>query len=320
MITLGSKGWMLDKLRFIPSLAMLRAFEAFGRLGSTRKAAQAIGIDHAVVSRHLHALEGELGTALVERKSGHDWLTPEGRDYHAQISVALTQLADATDNYRRREQGKLVIWCAAGIATSWLVPRLPDFREQYPEIDLDFRPSDRRVDFSTNEADSEIRYLLDSEIPGPNEQLRTTSLSRPDIFPVASPAYRDSIADRFRRVHDILSFPLLHMESTDYWCAWLGARGIAITTQDIPGQRMWNASLMLNAARHGQGIGIGNRFFVREWLDSGELVRLDPADEPQPPLALGGYHLIARETRWSSGSLSRFRQWLHKQIALAPID
>ena len=65
----------------VPPFAALRAFEAVGRLGGIRRAAEDLGTSHSIVSRHLQALEALTGAPLVDRKAGR--LTEAGARYHA---------------------------------------------------------------------------------------------------------------------------------------------------------------------------------------------------------------------------------------------
>jgi DNA-binding transcriptional LysR family regulator len=86
----------IDKLRDFPSFGSLKAFELIGRLGGIRKAAIALGIDHAAVSRHLRNLEDWAGTPLLDRCRGESTrLTPIGVRYHTRISAALCEIASA---------------------------------------------------------------------------------------------------------------------------------------------------------------------------------------------------------------------------------
>ncbi|WP_242402749.1 helix-turn-helix domain-containing protein [Komagataeibacter kakiaceti] len=57
----------MERRPHIPPLAALHAFMAYARTGGIRRAAVALGVDHAVVSRHLRDLEATLGTALRDR-------------------------------------------------------------------------------------------------------------------------------------------------------------------------------------------------------------------------------------------------------------
>ena len=109
---------------------MLRAFDAFGRAGGIRKAAQMLEVDHAVVSRHLSALEAFVGTALVDRSAGMRGLTSDGAEYHRRISAAFQDIANATLMLRKRHDQQLLVWCSPGFAYHWLSPRLSIFAAQ----------------------------------------------------------------------------------------------------------------------------------------------------------------------------------------------
>lgn len=79
-----------------PPYATLRAFEAVGRLGGIRRAALALGLDHAVVSRHLRALEEWAGVPLINRQRQPRILTEAGARYHERITRALEEIAQAS--------------------------------------------------------------------------------------------------------------------------------------------------------------------------------------------------------------------------------
>ena len=98
----------------LPPFAALRAFEAFGRHGKVRRAAAALGVSHAIVSRHLRALEDWLGVMLIDRV--HGGLTPAGADYHAMIAGAFDQMGRATERLRGHAGMRLEVWSMPGLA------------------------------------------------------------------------------------------------------------------------------------------------------------------------------------------------------------
>jgi len=296
----------------VPSLAMLRAFDIFGRLGGVRKTAQQMNIDHAVVSRHLRSLEAFMGTALIVRQGGDQWLTEDGAMYHARISAALREIADATTVLRRQHDKRMLVWCAPGFAFHWLTRRLPDFYERYPAIDLELRPTDAGPDFSTNQADADIRYVRGETMPESNS-LKIMEIARPRVFPVASPAYLASLGP-IRRAADLLDARLLHEDSTEEWCMWLQAQGVA-DSENVAGPRLWHAHLALDAARNGQGIALASRLLLADDLETGRLDKVRALDEPLHEVPLGSYAMFGREDRWHTIPMVRFRQWLSSTIS-----
>src|SRR5215468_5556457 len=90
----------LEKLNQLP-LNALRAFEAVGRRLSIKAAAEELAVTPGAVSQHIQRLELGLGCQLFLRRPGGLALTVPGADYHASVSAAFRQLADATRRLAR---------------------------------------------------------------------------------------------------------------------------------------------------------------------------------------------------------------------------
>ena len=300
----------------VPSLAMLRAFDAFGRSGGIRKAAKLLEVDHAVVSRHLAALEAHVGTALVERGHGAGHLTPDGAEYHRSIAAAFQDIASATQRLRKRHDRQLLIWCSPGLAFHWLSQRLPGFEVLVPEIALELRPMDYGPDFSITEADADIRYVRHGlPIPRPPAYCRWLELASPPVYPVASPMFAAQNAAHLAGPRSLMDLRLLHEESDSEWRQWLSAQGLALDPAPLAGPRLWHAHMMIEAARGGQGVALVNDFLARGDLAEGRLVRLEGHETAFAPVRLGAYHFTARMDRWYDERLARFRNWLEREAA-----
>lgn len=300
--------------RSVPSFAMLRAFDAFGRAGGIRKAAAMLGVDHAVVSRHLAALEAFVGTALIDRANGTRALTNDGAEYHRRVAAAFDEIASATRLLRKRDHHQLLIWCSPGFAFHWLSPRLSAFLAEDAPIAVELRPMDYGPDFAINEADGDIRYVRGID-PAPPPGCRSIELASPAVYPVASRGFADAVKNRLHSARDMLSMRLLHEESDAEWRMWFETQGIAMSPASIAGPRLWHAHVMLDAARSGQGVALANDFLASNDLRSGQLVRLEPGDEPFAPAVLGGYRFMARADRWNNAVVARFRNWLAQSTA-----
>ena len=302
----------MKALPAVPSLAMLRAFEAFGRAGGTRKAAQLLELHHAVVSRHLSALESFVGTALIDRSTGTHSLTADGAEYHRRISAALQEISNATLMLRKRNDQQLLVWCSPGLAYHWLSRRLSNFSLAHPDISLELRPMDYAPDMSINEADADIRYVRHDADATPSLACRWVELAAPPIYPVASPSFAADIAARLRSADDLLTMPLLHEESDLEWRLWLESQGVKPPASTIAGPRLWHAHVLLDAATSGQGIALTNDFLAHTERLNGRLVALQATQTPFKPVLLGSYRFAARADRWHSNALAIFRNWLTK--------
>ncbi|WP_116813633.1 LysR substrate-binding domain-containing protein [Steroidobacter cummioxidans] len=299
-----------DNPKSLPPFATMRAFEAVGRLCGVRRAAQALKLDHAVVSRHVRTLEEWAGVRLIHRVDGKTVLTEEGARYHARISTALAELNDASNELLlRNDESSLSICCVPGFAFEWLIPRLGAFQAANPNVKLELHATDEGPDFSRYEANVDIRY-----VPGDQPATRTSvsgvrsfEISRPPVFAVASP----ECAARLSYVStpaSLLDAPLLHEENESQWHLWFSEHGVATNDLALSGPRLWHAHMTLQAARRGQGVALANPFLLGDDLNAGRLVRL-PADYDRE-VTLGSYVFLARADQWQTPAVVRFRLWL----------
>lgn len=307
----GARAGASPARRLMPPFAALRAFEAVGRLGGIRRAAQELGVDHAAISRHLRGLEAWAGVKLVDRDQGGR-LTPEGAKYLSRISAALEEISRATvDLTRRGDDSRLVIWCVPGFAYRWLIRNLPDFNAAHPGFDLEVRPTDQAPDFARHEADADIRYIRDAAAAG-NGDVQTVQITRPTVFPAAAPAVAAQIGVG-AQVSDLLSQTLLHEVDDAEWREWLAARGVEVAER-LGGPRLWHAHLTLDAARRGQGVVLTNTLLAGDDIATGALVEL--AIEPsEPEIRFGAYVFGARKDRWRDPGIVKFRRWLEQAAA-----
>lgn len=301
--------------RALPPFAALRAFDAVARLGGVRKAAEALDLDHAVVSRHLRAIETWTGATLIERTRSGVSLSEDGLRYHRKIAVAIDTIAAATlDLMKQGDNSRLQIWCIPGFAFLWLMGRLSAFQAAHPGLDVELRPTDAGPDFGRHEADIDIRYAPTYGPPLPlAPNVRTVQIDTPAVIPLASPDYL-ARAPKIRRAEDFLDHPLIHEESFENWRAWLVGHGMTDVTE-VAGQRFWQAHLTVEAARRGAGIVLANHFLARDDLASGRLVEVTGEEGPFERLTLGSYLLVARADRWNAPPVARFRHWMLGLVA-----
>jgi LysR family glycine cleavage system transcriptional activator len=294
----------------LPPFATLRAFDAVGRFGGIRKAAQFLSIDHTVVSRHIRALETWLNVELYDRSNST--LTKAGGQYHMKVAAALLDLAVATKETSKWPAGELKISAIPGFGVNWLVRRLADFRSEHPDVDLEFRPSDDVPDLLRQEVDVDIRWVPDSLHLRLPKGVSSVVLGRPRAFCVASPDYLDRIQP-VEAVDDLLQTKLIHEQNTDQWRLWLTAHGQKVTSELI-GPRMWQAHAALQAARGGEGIALTNHFLVGDDLITGRLVAVGPRGNEGFPIEIGAYQFLAPETRWQQRPVALLRAWLLREM------
>jgi len=302
----------------LPPFAALRAFEAFGRHGKVRRTATALGVSHAIVSRHLAALEDWLGTMLVDRV--HGGLTAAGAEYHALIAPAFDQLCNATERARGDAGARLQVWSMPGLAYHWLTARLPDFGRRHPGMAVTLRPSDAAPDLNRHEAHADLRWWRDSDLAaGDHPAIVRQPVIRPRVFPVAHPAAPWLADHPVTRPADLLRLPLLHEDDDVEWQVWFAAHGVAPVLPP-PAARLWQAHMTLVAAREGQGVALTNAFLAAEDLATGRVVELGAGNPAFHPVALGAYYLTTHRDSGQTRPLRQFATWLTAMVAQCPPD
>lgn len=121
----------------LPPLSQLPAFEATVRLGSMTLAAEELGRTHSAISRQIRTLEEMLGLQLFDRSLSPLTPTAAGRTLYATTRVAFEAFDRCLSQIRPSTQQEIVtLGIGSSFATRWLVPRLPRFYAQNPEISV----------------------------------------------------------------------------------------------------------------------------------------------------------------------------------------
>lgn len=288
----------------LPPFAALRAFEAYGRAGSVRRAGELLGVDQAIVSRHLRALEDRIGVPLINRPRGG--LTTRGQEYHRDIAAAFAALEEATQHIVRAGQTSVRIWSVPGFAYHWLTERLGRFRALHPDIIVNLKPSDVAADFAKDDADADIRFIR-RDAAGVGPDTRCVELATPPVFAVASPA----LDIQATTVAELIDAPLLLEDNDIEWRLWFSSHGM--TFDQIPYvSQLWHAHLTLAAARAGQGIALANDFIAGRHLADGSLTRVG---SPPLPAAIIGAYMLLMPQRDETRPVALLREWLVAETA-----
>ncbi|TFV69118.1 transcriptional regulator GcvA [Bradyrhizobium frederickii] len=287
----------------LPSLNGLRAFEAAARHLSFTLAAAELNVTQTAISHQIRRLEEELGIRLFIRQNRALALTPEARDYLPGVRAAFNDLRLATDRLLRKDDDKvLTVSTLASLAAKWLLPRLTDFQEQHPGIDVRITTSTSLVDFQRDNVDAAIRYGR-GQWPG----LRADWLMADELFPVCSPSLLRGDKP-LRRPEDLRNHALLHTSNanSDDWRLWLTAAGLPADIARQPGITFDMIFMTIQAAIDGIGVAMGRTSYVQDDIAKGRLVV--PFKIALP--ADAGFYLVAPEGRRESPKLTAFRQWM----------
>jgi LysR family glycine cleavage system transcriptional activator len=285
----------------LPSLNGLRAFEAAARHLSFTLAASELNVTQTAISHQIRRLEEELGLRLFIRQNRALALTPEARDYLPGVRAAFNDLRLATDRLLRKDDDKvLTVSTIASLAAKWLLPRLTDFQERHPGIDVRITTSTSLVDFQRDNVDAAIRYGR-GQWPG----LRAEWLMADELFPVCSPSLlRGDKA--LRTPEDLKDHVLLHTNNSDDWRLWLTAAGLPAGISRQPGMTFDMTFMTVQAAIDGMGVAMGRTSYVQDDITKGRLV----VPFKIALTANAGFYLVSPEGRREAPKLAAFRQWV----------
>jgi DNA-binding transcriptional LysR family regulator len=138
----------------------LRVFHAVAEAGSFTHAGEMLRLSQSAVSRQISALEESLDTPLFHRHARGLVLTEQGEMLLRavrEITGKLRQTEALITESKSKPEGPLRITCTVGLGTTWLAPRIKEFVERYPHIELTLILSDNDLDLTLREADVAIR-------------------------------------------------------------------------------------------------------------------------------------------------------------------
>jgi len=256
----------------LTKLPHLITFEAASRNSNFTRTAEELGVTRVSVSRQIAELEQSIGAKLFYRDHRKVTLTQTGRALEAEIAPALHQIAGALRRVADMAgDSRLTVTTTSAFATYWLMPRLVDFSNLHPEIELNLVVSDRTLDLNTENIDIAIRYSKEQ----PREGIVTRFLQE-RVFPVVSPKYSANTA--LSDPADLLKENLLHLSGIyrpgARWPNWFRKNGI-VPPKAATGVVMNTYINMLQAAIAGQGIALAGNPLVDPYLADGSLIKLE---------------------------------------------
>ncbi len=138
----------------------LRVFHAVAEAGSFTHAGEVLKLSQSAVSRQISALEESLSTTLFHRHARGLILTEQGELLNQTVKEVFGKLAMTEamlTESKERPKGPLKVTTTVAFGSTWLTPRIREFLDLYPEIEMTLLLEDGELDLSMRQADVAIR-------------------------------------------------------------------------------------------------------------------------------------------------------------------
>jgi DNA-binding transcriptional LysR family regulator len=289
------------------------AMRVFSRVTERRSftlAAEDLGLPRSTVTDAVKQLERRLGVRLLQRTTRHVGPTLDGEAYYRRCLSILADVEDAEGAFAGiKPKGPLRIDVHGTLARHFVLPALPGFLEDYPEVQLHMSEGDRLADLVREGVDCVLRV----GVPKDSDMI-VRSVATLDEVTVASPAYiarfgRPTRLEVLARGHRMVGF---HSSATGTILP------LEFTVDGTPRNLMLPISISVNAAesyvaaaRLGLGLIQVPRYHVEPALRCGELVEVLTKHPPSPtPVSL-----LFPRNRQLSPRVRVFIEWVARQFA-----
>jgi len=138
----------------------LHIFARVAELASFTRAADSLGLPKASVSGAIQQLESQLGTQLLHRTTRKVQLTQDGQVFYERSKDLVSDMDDLENMFRQGSSGltgRLRVDMPHNLGRNLIIPRLPEFLQQHPQLHLELSSTDRRVDVIREGFDCVIR-------------------------------------------------------------------------------------------------------------------------------------------------------------------
>ncbi|TJW17526.1 MAG: LysR family transcriptional regulator [Mesorhizobium sp.] len=300
---------MRNLRQLLPSAGSLIVFEAAGRLSSFTAAGRELGMTQAAVSYSVRALEEQLGAKLFQRRHRQVSLTEAGERFHADVSLGLSHIRKSAEDLRLQTTGGHVTLAAStAFGSFWMMPRLQQFRDELPGIDLRIQTADRDLDIIAEGIPLGVR----GGEPKEWADYHALPLADEEIFPVVGTSYVAKFG-KPETVEELATHRLIHLEEpfreAASWDEWFASAGASLSGDAGRGLRINDYALVIQAVMEGQGIALGWRHLVERLLASGLLVRAT-----DHVMTTGkAFYVIWPKNRELSDNARKVRDWLAAQ-------
>lgn len=286
----------------------LRIFHAVAKAGSFTHAGELLNLSQSAVSRQIQTLEDSLRTPLFHRHARGLILTEQGeilynttQDISKQLNLIEGQIGDT----RQLATGPLVVTIAEFLGSTWLVPALHKFHENYPDIQLMMLFDDRVINLGMREADCGVRLMKPEQQDLIQKHLATLS-----FHVCASKSYleKNGVPKQLKNLHDhtMIGYPEFSVPPYEKPNWLLDTAGIKLDSPNIV--QMNSMYTVFKAVQHSIGIASLPDYLIRQ--DENIEIILPQVTRPDVDV-----YFVYPEERRNSKRIAAFRDFLIQNLA-----
>ncbi|MGF1705227.1 LysR substrate-binding domain-containing protein [Enterovibrio baiacu] len=284
----------------LPNLNSLRIFETVARHGNVRIAAEELNLTPSAVAQRIRRLEEELDHVLFLREARGVSLTEGGKVLFGEVARSLSILNHAVKTLSDVGQSVLMS-VPPSFGVKWLIPRLGQFQEHHPDIDLRLSSSEAVSNFFADDVDFVVRF----GIPPFGDELEWHLLSPVNLKIVYNPLYLESHPPLTGN-NDFTGHQLID-DSHQNWTKVIGKQNGAKLGKTL---NMYQTGLAIDAALSGQGLCISPFVLVSSYVSQGDMVVLGDVPAPEHQ----GFYLVYPKGRQFSAEKRCVMEWLRQEI------
>jgi LysR family glycine cleavage system transcriptional activator len=288
-------------------LTALQGFVLAARTGNLSSAARRLNLTVSALSHQIRSLEERLGRRVFMRGPRGVELTPHGAHLLELVGPQFEAIERALQQFCAPHADVLTLSVMASVASSWLLPRLPQFVARYPQLQINLQSSVQLVDFDREPVDAAMRFGR-----GDWKGVHAEHLFDDWLTPIASPG----LIGRLGRptLAKLSDWPLLR-DPENVWAKWFHTFGGTPPSRYVA--HFDDTETLHRAAIEGMGVALGRLTMARPLVDAGQLVLLST----HRLRAEYAHYLVYPPRSAEHPALLAFRTWLldeARHYALAP--
>ncbi len=285
------------------TLSLLHTFSVAAKHLSFTLAANELFLTQGGVSHRIKKLEQQLKFNLFVRKTRKLELTPEGQRVLSMLNVSFESIfSELMDIQTGELSGELYIATSPYFASSWLMPRLPEFRKLYPNLSIKLQTKQNQSDFQFEPYDVAIFY---SEGHYPNHY--SERLFNGLRAPVCSPEYAKKFCLK-EGLHTLDRIQFIHSGDVTAWQRWLSETQSDVDCT-VQCDYYSDNRLAMDAAILSMGVALGRLEFMQPQIEQGLLVTPFMSIE-----ASKGYDVVCTKGMEQRTKFQVFAHWVKDQL------